>query len=218
MNAAPTLERDQAAALVLLASSPLAAEAAARHEAARAEQRRAIIERLGADELKARAVEAEASEAARKARDNLARLHRETYVAALAQHAAEIAESNASAHLERLGNRAQGALLPLGNGVLSDALAAVQGALRRTLGGVGYQQRRDAYGRITATEPDDDDALRRVARLRELAAELEALRRSPLAPAEIERRCAEVEAWLDAGMKLDAAPQAKPGLLARLLA
>ena len=108
---APGMNEQQAAALALLASSPLAAEAAQRHEQARAEQRRAVLERLQADEAQARAAAAEAGEVARKARDTLARLHRETYVAALAQHAAETGEMNASAHLERLGNRAQAELL-----------------------------------------------------------------------------------------------------------
>ncbi|MBK9683864.1 MAG: hypothetical protein IPO59_11380 [Betaproteobacteria bacterium] len=54
---APVMSEQQAAALALLASSPLAAEAAQRHEQARAEQRRAVLERLQADEVQARAAQ-----------------------------------------------------------------------------------------------------------------------------------------------------------------
>ena len=188
-----TLTRETIARLERLAASPEAARALAEAEAERTRKRTEVLRRLTDERSTSQREIAAIVPDVRKARDEVTRLQAELRGAQLSLANVEYRELIASLALERIAGTAEAALASLGGEAIDRSLRLVLFAQRQARGDMEWRHIVSPYGYVTAVVPVSDAPAVRLERLRELQAELEAMRLDPMAPADIERRCTEIE-------------------------
>lgn len=203
MNSTPPkdLTASQVQALQRLAEAPATREAFERFEADRAARRVSILTDMTAVEGRAVGVASRLGREVEIKEAQVARLRQQLLAAELELHQVAAAWGDAGSVAQRARAVAQRALSQLGGESIEVALAAVRTAEAnaRAEASVYVDERRDVGNWLnprqeTLPVPANPEAVKRHARLTELAAELERMRFAPLAPREIEARCAEIQA------------------------